>query len=49
MYINRSPAEILTPTYWNLIGHSMTNPPPAVIVQQHSSATFVSLRAFHKS
>jgi hypothetical protein len=39
MYIEGLPVEIPTPTRWNLIGRSMTAPPP-----QCSSVTFVSLR-----
>jgi hypothetical protein len=45
MCIQSSPAEIRTPTQCNLIGRSMTAPPP-VIAQQFSSATFLSSR-FH--
>jgi hypothetical protein len=30
MYIQGSPAEIQTPAHWNLIGHSMTAPPPVL-------------------
>lgn len=44
-YIQGSPAEIKTPTRWNLIGRSVTAP-PHVIAQQYSPTTFVSLR-FH--
>jgi len=42
------PAEIQTPTQWNLIGRSLTAP-PTVVAQQYSSATFACLRfRFHK-
>jgi hypothetical protein len=47
MFIQRSPDEMQTPIYWNLIGCSMTVPPP-VIAQQYSSATVVS-KHFHSS
>jgi hypothetical protein len=40
MYAQGSPAELLTPTQWNLIGHRAT---ASVIDQQYSSTTFVSL------
>jgi hypothetical protein len=40
MYIQESPIDkIQTPTRWNLIGRSMTVPPP--VAQQYSPATFV--------
>jgi hypothetical protein len=43
MYIKWSPLEIKSPTHCNLIGLGMTVPPPPVIAQQYSSATFVPL------
>jgi hypothetical protein len=46
MYIQGSPAEIPTPTHWNLIDRSMTAPVDCVIAQQYPSATFLSLH-FH--
>jgi len=42
MHTQESSDEIQTPTQWNLIGSSMTAPPP-VIAHQYSSAAFVSL------
>jgi len=41
MHTQESSDEIQTPTHWNLIGSSMTAPPP-VIAHQYSSAAFVS-------
>jgi hypothetical protein len=42
MHTQESSDEIQTPTHWNLIGSSMTAPPP-VIAHQYSSTAFVSL------
>jgi hypothetical protein len=39
MHTQESSDEIQTPTQWNLIGSSMTAPPP-VIAHQYSSAFF---------
>jgi len=46
MYTKDSLVEIRTPTHWNLIGRSMTDPATRTIAQQHSSTTLVSVR-FH--
>jgi hypothetical protein len=52
MYTQCNPTAIQSPTYWKLIGRSMTGLDACAVAQQYSSATSLSLcfhtRAFRK-
>jgi hypothetical protein len=51
MFIQRSPVEMQTPMYWNLIGRNMTATPPvlspsSIILPPSSQSTFIPARKY---